>query len=490
MTESVLFHSVLYGTSDELPTLLLNCGADPFVGVDSPEILFENHMIAAGNRGPASSPQLRTLMILGTLLSNPKDIPADEDTPNPLQQALKWGSLEGTQIALRAGYDVNAPFKWPEHRYERAPRPTIPVIFAASRIHSRAVWHESGPIKPNRGPILRELVRHGANLMLAEADTGSTVLHHMLSGTWWDGAPIKSCWSYVILCQLVVFLIKNGADPGAVNAKGQSPSDIAWEPVVGDALIQRRVLVWYRSLRMCGLHPAVYDRRYDSRFDRSSWHCVFCAFDAGVTREVNFVACPWCIGEAYGIWASWHSHDNWRHRSNPRHKYSPIDNLDNLGPQVVKESDLYPCCPMFACLWHYPRASSGVRLPRKPGRPMEAYSEVTPNSSFDDEIVAMLRSWGVAGVVDPNEKRHAECLPDEGGSEEEQEQEQISDSGKGGVGNGSVGKEGREQEQTGGSGSVGGEEQEQEQARDYEEDCVSGEDEDELFYDALEEMMN
>lgn len=483
--ESVLYHSMSYGRSDEISTLLLQSGADPLSGPNPPEVLFEVAMVSAGNNSTTSPPKRRTLMMLGKLLSHPNDLQTNEDIPNPFQIALKWGSLEGTEIALRAGYDVNAPFKWKKNPYERALRPSIPVIFAASRIHSRAVWHESGFIEPNRGPTLRELMQRGADLKLVEADTGSTVLHHVLSGIWWD-CPYGT-QSYVILCQLVVFLIKNGADPGALDVQGQSPSDIVWEIKPGNkALIQRRAVVWYRSLRMCGLHPAVYDRRYDSRFDRSYWGCIFCAFEAGLAQEVSFVACPWCIAEPYGIRAGWNSHDNWRHRSNPEYKYSSADNLENLGPRVVKEADLYPCCPMFACLWHYTRASSGVRLPNKPGRPMKPYSGLTPNSTFRLAMATMLRSWGVPGIVDPDHIQHAKFALDESDSEEE---EQVGDSGKDCVSDESVGDSGKDCMS---DESVGKEEQGRGQVRDIGGDYVSGEDqdEDELFYDALEEITN
>ncbi|KAF8532484.1 ankyrin repeat-containing domain protein [Trichophaea hybrida] len=431
--ETVLFHSVFYGKSDEVSTLLLERGADPFWGPDSPEVLFEKSMISAGNQGAASPPKRRTLLILGNLLGHPKDSAAEEDMPNPLQLALKWGSLEGTQIALRAGYDVNAPMKWREHPYEPAPRPTFPAVFSATRIHSRSVWHDSGPDEPNRGPILRELVRYGADLKLADIDTGYTVLHHVLSGRWWEPSY---CLSYVVLSQLIVFLINNGADPRAVDVDGRSPSDVAWERIVWEIPIQRRVILWYRALRMCGLNPAEHDSRYDSRFDISYRDCYFCAFDAGAAPVMDFVACPWCIGEPYGIIGNWDNHDNWRHRSNPKISYSSMDNLDKLGRQTIMESELHTCCPMFACLWHYPRASTGVRLPKKPRRPMKPYSGLTPNSSNNGLVVDMLRAWGIAPIPDPMNTRYAAQSPDQSDVEEEEteeaeETEEIEEHGRG-----------------------------------------------------------
>jgi len=425
----VLFHSVFYGKSDEISSLLLERGADPFYGPDTPEILFEKSMISAGNQGAASPPKRRTLLILGNLLGHPKDSAAEEDMPSPLQLALKWGSLEGTQIALRAGYDVNAPMKWREHSYEPAPRPTIPAIFAATRIHSRSAWHDSGPDEPNRGPVLRELVRQGANLKLGDADTGYTVLHHVLSGRWWVRSPRLS---YVVLSQLIVFLINNGADPRAIDADGRSPSDIAWERISWGRIgwenpIQRRVVLWYRALRMCGLNPAEYDSRYDSRFELSYRGCYFCAFNAGAAPIMDFVACPWCIGEPYGIDANWEHHDNWRHRSNPEHSYSSADNLDKLGRQTIVESELHTCCPMSACLWHYPLASTGVRLPTKPGRPMKPYSGLTPNSSYSRRVVEMLRAWGIAPIPNPVDIRCAAQSPDQSDAENEETEETEHD---------------------------------------------------------------
>ena len=470
---------MFYGKSDEVSSLLLERGADPFSGTDTPEALFEVSMISAGNKGAASPPKRRTLLILGNLLNHPKDLPADKDLPNPLQAALKWGSLEGTQIALRAGYDVNAPLKWKRYRGETEPRPTIPVMFAATRIHSRSVWHESGPDEPNRGPILRELIRQGANLKLADADTGYTVLHHVVSGYWWYWLGDASSLSYPVLCQLIVYLINNGANPGAVDTKGRSPSEVAWEHFEGgERCRQRRVLLWYRALRMCGLNPAEYDSRYDSRFDLSYRDCYFCALDAGAAPVMDFMACPWCIGEPYEIRANWHRHDNWRHRSNPEHIYSSIDNLDNLGPQTVKESELYPCCPMFACLWHYPRASTGVRLPKKPGRAMKPYSGLTPNSSHNRCVVEMLKAWGIASIPDSNDIRHTAWSPDPSDVEETEETEETEGTQKT-----------EETEETEGTQKTEGIKETEETEENNDEDVNGGEgsdDEEVEFYDALE----
>jgi hypothetical protein len=229
----------------------------------------------------------------------------------------------------------------------------------------------------------------GADVNLSEPVMEWNVLHSILSGLDWNsgGDFPPEPLSYPILCQLLVYFLKSGANPRAIDSKGRTPSQVAWDSQLSlrsGNIVERRVLLWYRALRMCSLDPWDYDERYDERFDIVHPSCHFCA---GETTA--FIACPWCVSFPYGV--DHHDNDGWRHKLRG-YLYSSEDNLDNLGPKTVREEDLIPCCPMYACDKHcppvyqqqmsalvYPEGAAyldtarGVKLPMRPGGELLPY---------------------------------------------------------------------------------------------------------------------
>ncbi|KAF8246409.1 hypothetical protein K440DRAFT_367698 [Wilcoxina mikolae CBS 423.85] len=386
-TDTLLFHAISYTQSDEIPCLLLERGADPFYGPDTPESLFEKALQTSSYGRIKAS----TLSSLGSFLSPPPSQLSHNDNdkkyrPNALQQSLKWGSLAAVQTCLRAGYDVNTLFEPWEPKPGESARSQVPLLFAITFFSSRRKWDDEGWTFFNRGAVLKELMLHGVDLNLREPIMEWNILHSILSGIDWNsGGEFQSePLSYPILCQLLVYFLKSGADPRAVDSAGRTPSRVAWDSRLSlrsGNIVERRVLLWYRALRMCGLEPWDYDDRYDERYDTVNPLCHFCT---GETTP--FIACPWCISLPYGV--DYLDNDGWRHKLRG-YLYSSEDNLDNLGPMMVREEDLIPCCPIYACDKHCPPVSQqqmttpmydgvletakGFRLPMRSGGEMLEY---------------------------------------------------------------------------------------------------------------------
>lgn len=341
-------------------------GADPFYGPDTPECLFEKALQTSSH----GRIKVSTLEALGAFLSPPpSELSHNDDRkyrPNALQQSLKWGSLAAVQTCLRAGYDINTLFEPWEPKPGEPGGSQAPLLFAITFFSSRRKWDNEGWTFFNRGAVLKGLILRGADVNLREPIMEWNALHSILSGLDWNngGDFQPEPLSYPTLCQLLVYFLKNGADPRAVDSSGRTPSQVAWDnrlSLRSGNIVERRVLLWYRALRMCSLDPWDYDDRYDERFDTINPSCHFCA---GETTA--FIACPWCVSLPYGV--DHHDNDGWRHKSRG-YLYSSEDNLDNLGPNTVREEDLIPCCPMYACGKHCPPVYQQTSSPQTPMYP-------------------------------------------------------------------------------------------------------------------------
>jgi hypothetical protein len=319
-------------------------GADVFLDPFRAEVLFR----AAVCRRAA----LQVLPAVAGALSNPDDFSFEDwqKLAIPYHVALRHGNLDAFQILLHTGYRLSTLLE-----IQRSETPTA----HPSASPGRATWWRSSR---NTQPM------ECAALTLRDPRIGCIALRTILSGDWCSKTKNSD---FSRFCELLVFLINFGADP-AVSENGQTSSDLIWNSADQDcATVQRRVLLWYRALRSCGLNPQDYDFCYDSRFDRVSNGCHFCLQDTEGTDAEEFVVCPWCFGDLYSLRSTT---NGWFTDHNPSEGYRPVHrHLGRSFSRSPTRNYVLPCCPGI-CSRHIARATgSGLLLPANSGAKMRRY---------------------------------------------------------------------------------------------------------------------
>jgi len=314
LIEAILVDKPEWG---EFPLLLLERGVDPFMWDDAGVLFMEAMAFCQGTR---------TIRAMAEL------VPRVED--RHFIAALKWANPGAIRVLLQMGFDANTPLLIDD-------KVSIPPIMVVTRnLYELEVLLEW----PQAREALRELLSGGANLKASVPATGFAVLHDFFLEIF---KPLESRhFDYDIVCQHLVSLIDNGADPRAVDRRGRTPSVAAWS----SQCQQASVLVWYRVLRMCNLDPVLLDANYDPRFDTND-KCYFCLLDAG-SKTGDFMFCPWCCNGAYTRDRDW---------NNPL-PYDGSKNNPMLG--------IMPCCPTAVCRFHrHPLEArkGGFLLPKKSG---------------------------------------------------------------------------------------------------------------------------
>ncbi|KAF8539944.1 hypothetical protein BDD12DRAFT_881451 [Trichophaea hybrida] len=345
--------SVWMGQLDTVFSRLVERGADLFTDPALPELLYG---LALHNRAG-----VHILANIADTLSDPHNSPSNARLRqcNPYYQSLRHGSLDGFQNLQSMGYPINTLFK--AKKCERLLK--TPLSVGAGDTW----WNKSSNVRQEEYP----------DLALRDLRTGWMVLHPILSGDWCDTKNSD----FSRFHELIVFLINSGADPKA-SENGVTPTELVWKGANRScATVQRRVILWYLALRSCGLNPQDYDSDYDSRFDRMSEGCHFCLRISETNDTSEFVACPWCFGDLYGLRSDageWYTKHDLSERYPPaRHHVGSTSSGTRAG------RSMYPCCSAV-CSRHIGKVTrGGLLLPVNSGAQMRRYRELRKDKWYE-----------------------------------------------------------------------------------------------------------
>jgi hypothetical protein len=327
---------------------LLENGADLYNDPLYPEILFSWALI---KRAKVHILAHIASAVIGLHNFSPKD---RLGRLNLYYASLRLGSLDGFQVLISSGYQIDTLLEV---------KPYSSMFKTPSSTGAGRISYKSS--------CIFQIPR-----------TGWVTLHIILSGDWVEDTTNSDASRF---CELIVYLINSGADPKAPE-NGVTPTELVWKGGEEDcATVQRRVVLWYRALRSCGLNPQDYDSDYDSRFDKVSEGCHFCLRDSETNDTSEFVACPWCFGDLYNLRSyagEWYIEHNLSERYPPaRHHIGSTSSGTRTG------RSMHPCCSAV-CSRHIVKATkSGLLLPVNSGAQMRRYRELR------EEVVFRERRW-------------------------------------------------------------------------------------------------
>jgi len=329
---------------------MLENGADLYNDPIYPEILFHAALM---NRAVVHILAHIAGTLIGTYNFSSKNWPRKY---NPYYASLHYGSLDGFQVLISFGYQIGTLL-------EVEPYSSMFETPSSTRTEGISYKTSSNSQQTEWPHCIFQIPR-----------TGWVALHVILSGDWDEDTTNSDASRF---CELIAYLINSGADPKAPE-NGVTPTELVWKGAEEDcATVQRRVVLWYRALRSCGLDPKNYDSDYDSRFDKVSEGCHFCLRDSETNDTSEFVACPWCFGDLYNLRSDageWYTEHNLSERYPPaRHHIGSTSSGTRTG------RSMHPCCSAV-CSRHIVKATkSGLLLPVNSGAQMRRYREQLDN---------------------------------------------------------------------------------------------------------------
>jgi len=338
---------------------LLENGADLYNDPIYPEILFHG---ALKNRALVHI----LAHIAGTLISTYNF--SSKNWPrrfNPYYASLHYGSLDGFQVLISFGYQIGTLLEV---------EPYLSMFETPSSTRTEGISYKtSSNSQQTEWP----------HCIFQIPRTGWVALHIILSGDWDEDTTNSDASRF---CELIVYLINSGADPKAPENE-VTPTELVWKGAEEDcATVQRRVVLWYRALRSCGLDPKDYDSDYDSRFDRMSEGCHFCLGISETNDTSEFVACPWCFGDLYNLRSD---AGEWYTKHNLSERYPPArHHIGSTSSGTRTGRSMHPCCSVV-CPRHLVKATkSGLLLPVNSGAQMRRYRELR-----EEVVLRRKRGW-------------------------------------------------------------------------------------------------
>jgi hypothetical protein len=321
---------------------LLENGADLYNDPIYPEMLF---VMAISIRA-----KVHILAHIASTLIGPHN-PCLDCRLNPYYNSLRGGSLDGFQVLIGSGYQID----------------TLLEVEPYSSMFKTPSSTGAGRIS------------YKSSCIFQIPRTGWVTLHITLSGDWYEDTTNSDASRF---CELIVYLINSGADPKAPE-NGVTPTELVWKGAEeGCATVQRRVVLWYRALRSCGLNPQDYDSDYDSRFDKVSEGCHFCLRISETNDTSEFVACPWCFGDLYSLQSY---QDQWYTEHNLSERYPPArHHVGSTSSGTRTGHSMHPCCSAV-CSRHIVKATkSGLLLPVNSGAQMRRYRVQRKNYRYSN----------------------------------------------------------------------------------------------------------